>query len=169
MNYNQIIFHWPTCSYNDPPSVAEAAKPGGFGNYSIITWKKLTCDSNWSNRHRWETNKKWLLPPACTSVFFLTIYPSSAVEGAHLDSSSSHPGLSGWLKRDGRVLLGAGMLGIPRAPRSLQASQAEQATAVLQTSPPSFIYFRWNIDACYERFKIMCLPFALPEHTVSNT
>lgn len=100
----------------------------------------------------------------CTSV--LATYPSSIVKGAHLDSSSSHPALSGWLKRDGGVLLGAGMLGIPRAPRSLQASQAEQATAVLQTSPPSFIYFCWNIDACYERFKIMCLLFFLRPSTL---
>lgn len=61
-----------------------------------------------------QTDKNVTPPSSCSSVW--TIYPSCAVQGAHLDSSSSHPLLSGWLKRDGGVLLGAGMLGIPRAP-----------------------------------------------------
>lgn len=130
-------------------------------------WEKLTYSTSWCDRHSCTKQHVFFFFISQTKsdssllfCFHPTIYPSSTVRGAHLDSSSSHPVLSGWLKRDGGVLPGAGMRGIPRAP--LQASQAERATAVLQTRPLSFIYFRLNIDACYERFKIMCLPSFSP-------
>lgn len=88
----------------------------------------------------WIVSKKWLLLPEVPATG--TIHPSWPVEGAHLDSSATHPVLSGWLKRDGGVLLGTGMLGIPRvSPHSLLAGQAQQATAVLQTSPPILYLF----------------------------
>lgn len=76
---------------------------------------------------------------------------------AHLDSSSTHNALSGWLKRNGGFYCGgfsAASLESPEPPE-------RGATAVLQTRPTSFIYFLWNIDACYERFKIMCLALSL--------
>lgn len=86
-----------------------------------------------------QSNRHFCSPPAsCTSVF--ATYPSSTMEGAHLDSSCSPPALSGWLKRDGGVLLGAGMLGIPRAPtRSKQAKRSKLQLSSKQAQHPLFI------------------------------
>lgn len=118
-------------------SVEVAVDSGGFCNYSIITWKRTYKFK--LKQLTWLGDKQNVTPPSsCTSV--LTIYPSSAVEGAHLDSSSSHPVLSGWLKRDGGVLLGAGMLGIPRAPtRSKLAKRSKLQLSSKQVRHPLFI------------------------------
>lgn len=139
---------------------------------STKTWKKPTYNSNWRNRRsRGLTfyvlpKQKLTPPPCCTSILTITILCRWRSSPWQLLQSSC----SKWMiKKKWRGFTGGWYAWHPKSPRLLQASQAEQATAVLQTSPPSFIYFCWNIDACYERFKIMCLPFPLPEHTVSNT
>ncbi len=82
---------------------------------------------------------------------------------AHLDSSSTHNALSGWLKRNGGFYCGVCVASL----ESLEPLE-RGATAVLQTSPTFFIYFLWNIDACYERFKIMCLASSGPATLFSN-
>lgn len=129
-------------------------------------------NSNWRNRHSrgltfYVLPKQKLTPPSCcTSILTISILCRWRSSPWQLLQSSC----SKWMiKKRWRGFTGGWYAWHPKSPCSLQASQAEQATAVLQTSLLSFIYFCWNIDACYERFKIMCLPFPLPEHTVSNT
>lgn len=153
ISYSQpLIFYRPPQPLSDTfLGLVHRAQPGGRGQYNIITDRNgliwcTSCSDRCRNRKQ---HFSFRLPKKKPSF--------STTEELHLDSA---PLLSGWLKRNGKVLLVAGMRGLPWAP--VQVSQAERATAVLQTNPPSFIYFCWNIDACYERFKIMRRPFFFP-------
>lgn len=88
----------------------------------------------------------------------------------HLHSPSSK-----WvIKKRWRGFTGDWYAWHPKSPSSTRSSLAKRSKLQLSSKQarPSFIYFGWNIDACYERFKIMCLPFFFvlcPSTLFSNT
>lgn len=118
---------------------------------------------NWKGGNEWRCNLK--VQGNKGSVFFRQSLSAAQSKKllAHLDSSSTHNALSGWLKRNGGFYCGVCVASL----ESLELLK-RRATAVLQTSQTFFIYFLWNIDACYERFKIMCLASSGPATLFSN-
>lgn len=99
---------------------------------NITASKKLTSNSN-------ATDILVCLLPSIAPQFLQHIHPLPWKE-LTLTSPAVSPALSGWLKRDGGVLLGAGMLGIPRAPtRSKQAKRSKLQLSSKQAQHPLFI------------------------------
>lgn len=128
-----------------------------------------------SNTHRWMLNdvftrQQRLLPPSLCrpSSLFVFLPDDLSILCRQRSSPWQHhqsPASKWMIKKRWRGFTGGRYAWHPKSPCSELAKRSKLQLSSKQ-APPSFIYFCWNIDACYERFKIMCLPFPLPRHTV---
>lgn len=130
ISYSQpLIFYRPPQPLSDTfLGLVHRAQPGGRGQYNIITDRNglircTSCSDRCRNRKQ---HFSFRLPKKKPSF--------STTEELHLDSA---PLLSGWLKRNGKVLLVAGMAS--HEPQSKSAKQRELQLSSKQTRHPLFI------------------------------